>query len=140
MLILKKQASVTLNDFLAINMCTVLYKLLPSLLVNRWRPVLQHLISPEQGVFVTGQDIVDNIFLIHETWNYVRSRSGQKHRYFLFKLDMEKTYDRVTWYLLQTIMQHVGLPPKWIDLILACATEFISFIRWNGHYFEPFVA
>eukprot|EP00253_Pinus_taeda_P008465 PITA_08465 len=49
-----------------ISLCNASYKIVAKLLANRIKPLLQKLISPAQGGFVKGRQILDNVIQIQE--------------------------------------------------------------------------
>lgn len=50
----------------------------------------------------------------------------------VIKLDMSKTYDRVEWIFLEKMMQKMGFPNRWIDLIMKCVCTVSYSILVNG--------
>ncbi|XP_058068824.1 uncharacterized protein LOC131218159 [Magnolia sinica] len=62
---------------------------------TRLATVLPKLISPEQGAFIQGRAIVENVAL---AWENFREINRKIHRgNIAIKFDMEKAYDRVNW-------------------------------------------
>eukprot|EP01018_Ginkgo_biloba_P014488 Gb_16744 [translate_table: standard] len=59
-------------------------------MANRLKVILPKLISEEQGGFVQGKQIADNVVLVQEALHSARMRKGSL---MLIKLDMAKAYD-----------------------------------------------
>ena len=48
------------------------------------------------------------------------------------KLDMSKTYDRVKWFYLSSIMEKMGFTEHWISLLMLCVKTMTYSILVNG--------
>eukprot|EP00253_Pinus_taeda_P032639 PITA_32639 len=57
-----------------ISLCNSSYKIVAKLLANRIKPLLQKLISPAQGGFVKGRQILDNVIQIQEALHSSHAR------------------------------------------------------------------
>lgn len=61
-----------LFSYQSINLCTILYKICTNLMVKRLKHILPHLICPEQGAFVRGRSITDDVMVtqkfIYDLW------------------------------------------------------------------------
>lgn len=54
------------NDYRPISLCNIVCKMVAKILVHRIKPILSTLISKEQGVFVLGCNVVENILIGRE--------------------------------------------------------------------------
>ncbi|KAL4283814.1 hypothetical protein GQ457_16G010140 [Hibiscus cannabinus] len=100
-LIPKIQAPTQMRQFRPISLCTVVYKTVSKVLVNRLRPLMSVCIDEEQAAFVPGRHISDNIIVAHELIHYLQSSRNGPNKGAALKLDIEKAYDRVEWSFLQ---------------------------------------
>eukprot|EP00253_Pinus_taeda_P032424 PITA_32424 len=66
-LIPKETNPETFARFRTISLCNASYKILAKLLANRIKPLLNKLISSNQGGFVEGRHILDNVIQVQET-------------------------------------------------------------------------
>ena len=62
----KTQNASSVNEFRPISCCTVLYKYISKVIVDRIKPFLDGLVSRTQSAFISGRRIVDNILMAHE--------------------------------------------------------------------------
>lgn len=77
-----------------ISLCTVTYKTITKLIVNRLQHLLPDLIGPHQTSFVPGRHITENIIVAQEIIHSMKHKKGQKG-WMAIKVDLEKAYDRL---------------------------------------------
>lgn len=114
-----------LSQYRPILLCNVLYKICSKTMANRFRRILEEVISDEQSVFVPGRLITDNVLIAYECIHYLRNKRG-KSGDCAIKLDMAKACDRVEWRYLEAIMRTLGFPEAWCALVMKCVTT-VSF-------------
>lgn len=69
-----------------------------------------------------------------ELSHFIRTSSQSKHDFMTLKLDVSKAYDGVEWIFLQKVILHLGLPHKFVDLIMLSVT-YVSYSFMNGFQF-----
>ncbi|KAL0349860.1 UNVERIFIED_CONTAM: hypothetical protein Sradi_4135200 [Sesamum radiatum] len=70
---------------------------------------------PQTSGFVPGRLLSDNVLLAQELIHSLESRRPDAN--VVFKLDMAKAYDRVSWQFLYQVLQRKGFPQRWIGLV-----------------------
>lgn len=53
----------------------------------------------------------------------------------IFKIDLEKAYDKVSWVFLEKVLRNFNFDAKWIKLIMSWNGE--TTILWNGSPLNP---
>ena len=90
---------------------------------------MDQLISSSQSAFIKGR-------CIHDNYMYVRNLARAYHRtktpVLLFKLDISKAFDTVSWDYLIEMMEHRGFSPRWRDWISLLLCSSRSSILVNG--------
>jgi len=105
-----------------------------TLIVTRWRMVLQEIISPEQAAFVGGRDVANSFFfLVQEIWSYIGSRHITRSSIILLGWTWKNSMSFNLGFSGYCIMK-VGLWRTLVRLNLACATQFTLYLKWQGHY------
>lgn len=138
-LIPKVDYPLSFKDFMSISLCNVIYKLITKILVNRIRPMLNDIISAMQSSFIPGRNTSDNAISLQEIV-YHQRKSKRKAGNLVFKLDLEKGYDRVDWRFLEKTLRAFGFPTACVRLIMFCVTASQLTIHWNGERLPPFSA
>jgi hypothetical protein len=62
-----------MKDLRPISLCNVAYKIIPKVLANRLKVILDEIVSPNQSTFVLGRLIMDNILLAYECIHFMKS-------------------------------------------------------------------
>ncbi|KAL2904195.1 hypothetical protein RDABS01_002905 [Bienertia sinuspersici] len=91
----KVQTPSTVGDFRPIACCSTIYKCISKLLCSRLSNVLPDIISPNQGAFVSGRSIMHNALICQDLMRFYRP--SQIQDCCMFKLDVKKAYDTVSW-------------------------------------------
>ena len=129
-LIPKVQCPQDFTQYRPISLCNFINKVLSRILSDRLAQILPRLISLQQSGFVKGRKIVDNFLLAQEMVTDIGkpSRGGNV----VVKLDMMKTYDRVSWCFLLQVMRRFGFSETWIDAIWRLVSNVGFSILING--------
>lgn len=102
---------------------------------NRLKPLLPLLISPEQSGYIEGRQILDGIILIHEI---IHSLKHSKQAGMIFKIDLSKAFDKLSWTYIQKMLTAFGFPPMWVRWILSLISTTLFSILINGIPSQPF--
>ncbi|XP_074266038.1 uncharacterized protein LOC141588497 [Silene latifolia] len=130
----KLPASVT--QFGPIACCNVLYKAISKLLSARLGAMLPDLVSLNQGGFVQGRSIVENI-LIYQDLVRMYNRQSFSPRC-VFKIDLMKAYDSVSWSFVEEMLVALKFPAHFRDLVMLCVTTASFSISLNCEMFGFF--
>lgn len=115
------------------------YKIISKILAVRLKGVLHRLISHNQNAFVPHRHIQDNLILVNEVMQLLKSKSGWDGL-LAVKIDMEKAYDKVDWDFLMSIMRAFGFNSQWCHWIYQCISTVSFSILLNGSpygFFRP---
>jgi hypothetical protein len=105
-LIPKIKTPISVVDYMPINLCNVLYKMISKVLANRLKGILPSIIAPYQSAFILGRLITDNVLEAYETLHTMHTNMRSKVGFIGIKLDMNKAYDRVEWHFLEAVMRN----------------------------------
>ncbi|KAK5811863.1 hypothetical protein PVK06_027242 [Gossypium arboreum] len=97
------------SQFRPISLCSITYKLVMKVIANRFKVVFPNYISPEQAGFIIGRNISDNVIIVQEVIHSMCSRKDGRN-WMAIKLDLEKTYDRISWDFIDMSLVAAGIP------------------------------
>jgi hypothetical protein len=130
----KKDDADQVKDFRPISLVHNFAKLVTKILANRLASNLNGLVSPNQSAFIKGRFIQDNFMLVQQTSRFLHQQNKAS---LLFKLDITKGFDVVSWPFLIEVLQQLGFGQKWRDIFffLEYVGELriiiLSRIRWG---------
>lgn len=137
-LIPKVSQPLELGDFRPISLCNVIYKVVSKCLVNRLRPILDELVSPNQSAFVPGRLITDNALIAFECFHSIQKNKNSSNAACAYKLDLSKAYGRVDWKYLEQAMYKLGFAHQWVRWIMSCVTSVRFAVKFNGTLLSSF--
>ncbi|KAL2921921.1 hypothetical protein RDABS01_013412 [Bienertia sinuspersici] len=120
----------TVSDYRPIACCSTIYKCIAKLLCSRLSMVLPDIISHNQGAFVSGRSIMHNVLICQDLMRFYRP--SQIQDCCMFKLDVKKAYDTVSWGFMSEFMIQMGFPKHFIDLIMICISSPQYSLMING--------
>ncbi|XP_057419022.1 uncharacterized protein LOC130713254 [Lotus japonicus] len=138
-LIPKVDVPASFRELRPISLCNVMYKLITKVLVLRLRPCLQEIVGPLQSSFIAGRGTSDNAIILQEVAYFMMNKK-RRSRNVIFKLDLEKAYDQVSWQFLEKTLVEFGFPSSIVALIMYCVTSSSISLLWNGNRLPAFSA
>ncbi|XP_074266081.1 uncharacterized protein LOC141588541 [Silene latifolia] len=127
----------SITNFRPISLCNTTYKTVTKILVNRLKPFMHSLISPNQGSSIPGRGTDANFIIASEILHSMHT-SKSKLGWFALKLDLEKAFDRLEWDFVRTCLIAVNIDPETISLIMSCISTTSAFVTFNGTPLDTF--
>jgi len=109
-LIPKVQEATRIQQYRPICILNVSFKIFTKVITNRLNKVAQIVVSPMQTAFMPDRNIMEGVVVLHETIHELHTK---KQNGVIFKIDFEKSYDKVKWSFLQQTLRMKGFSPKW---------------------------
>ncbi|KAL0399846.1 UNVERIFIED_CONTAM: hypothetical protein Sradi_2327900 [Sesamum radiatum] len=129
-LIPKTDSPASWSEYRPISLCNVTNKICTKLMAIRLWRVLPKVLSLSQSGFTSGRLLSDNVLLAQELIYSLESRRADAN--VIFKLDMIKAYDRVSWEFLYHVLQQKGFPQCWINLVANAMSNCWFSVLLNG--------
>ena len=111
-LIPKEKGANNFSRIRPISLCNMGYKLITTLIANRIKNMLPAIIPKNQGGFIKGRKIMDNIVLVQEV---IHSSCQWKEKCMVIKLDLANAFDKVRHDFLFTLMVKFGFSKDFIN-------------------------
>ena len=119
-LIPKEKEAKTFDRFRPISMCNIGYKIITKIMATRLKHILPFIIPENQGGFVKGRKIWDNIILVQDV---IHSSLKNKDKGMVVKLDLANAFDRVNHPFLYQVMLRFGFAPELVSWVKACISK-----------------
>jgi hypothetical protein len=113
-LIPKEHEAKTIQKFRPIALTNCSFKIFSKCVTNRLGPISEDLIATNQTTFIKGKFILESVVSAHE---FIHDAVQKKESGCIFKLDYEKTYDRVDRNFLLKMLRQRGFSPKFMGII-----------------------
>lgn len=117
------------QDFRPISLISSVYKMLSKMLANRLKKVLPKIIDKNQSAFVKDRQILDGPLVVNEVIDWAKAK---KKALLIFKTDIAKAYDTVSWEYLNSMMIQKGFGEKWRKWVFECLKSGSSSVLVNA--------
>ena len=119
-LIPKEKGANSFNRFKPISLCNTSYKIITKIIATRLKRILPGIIPENQGGFIKGRKILDNIILVQEA---IHSSFQRNEKGMAIKLDLANAFDRVRHDFLFAVMTKFGFSQAFISWIKGCVGD-----------------
>ncbi|XP_074302895.1 uncharacterized protein LOC141637230 [Silene latifolia] len=132
-LIPKHERHTSFKHFRPIACCNMIYKVISKLLCNRLSLVLPDIVSENQGAFIKGRSIIENVLICQDIVQLYKRKAVSPRC--LFKIDLQKAYDTVEWEFLEQLLHGLGFPEAFSHRVMTCvtSTRFSLCLNGNAH-------
>nr|XP_016504508.1 PREDICTED: uncharacterized protein LOC107822473 [Nicotiana tabacum] len=114
-LIPKVENHSTFSDLRPISLSNYTNKTISRIISRRLNPLLNKLVSRNQSDFISSRLITENVMLTQKIIHNISKMNTGKN--IVLKLDMAKTYDRMSWTFLVAVLKRFGFSDAWINSI-----------------------
>ena len=111
-LIPKEKEANSFDRFRPISLCNIGFKIITKIMASRLKHILPRLIPENQGGFVKGRKIWENIILVQEA---IHSSLNNGEKGMVVKIDLANAFDRVSHPFLFQVMQKFGFASDFIS-------------------------
>ncbi|GBG74652.1 hypothetical protein CBR_g19060 [Chara braunii] len=134
-LIYKKGDKQNVRNWRPISLLNVSYKILAKALSRRLAKILPDLVRADQGAFVKGRSIAENILVAMGALEVI---SKEKRQVMVAMLDLEKAYDRVNWSFVLATLDHMNFGVPFRRRISAMYCHSTATVLINGRQSQEF--
>lgn len=117
-----------------ISLCNTVYKIIMKIIVDRLRPILRKIISPNQSTFVPGRWMGETTLMVNKVIHAMKKHKGIKVIVGI-KMDLQKAYDKVDWIVLTKLLILFGFSEKFTKLVLNYIFSVSMELLLNGSIF-----
>jgi hypothetical protein len=128
-LLWKKADPETVKDYMSISLVHCFAKLFAKILSSRLSPLMPSLVMNNLSAFIKGRAIHDNFRAGQSTAKLLHAR---KRSFILYKIDIAKAFDTVTWAFLLDLLHFMGFSRRWINRVSALLSTSSTRILLNG--------
>lgn len=108
------------KDYRPIGLYNIIYKLISKTILNMLKPHMNSIIHDSQSIFVDKRLITTNVIVAFEAFHSMIIRKINGYNHFALKLDLNRSFDRVEWNYLESIMLAMLFLLNLVSLILRC--------------------
>ena len=131
-LIPKEKDALSFDRFRPISLiCNIGYKIITKIMANRLKYILPRIIPENQGGFIKGRRIWDNIILVQEA---IHSRLKNRDKGMVVKIDLADAFDRVCHSFIFQVMLRYGFDPSFLRWVKSCIRNPWIFPLINRRY------
>jgi hypothetical protein len=119
----KKEGAEEVSDYWPISLIHPIAKIIMKMLALRLVPFMNDLVSMAQSAFIKKRSIHDNFLYVK---NLTTMFNKSKTLALLFKLDIRKAFDSVSWEYILDLLQRRGFPARfrnWVVVLFSTATS-----------------
>jgi Reverse transcriptase (RNA-dependent DNA polymerase) len=128
-LIPKKNGATEVGDFRPISLINSMQKCFSKILTNRLQTVIDQLVSTEQTGFLRNRHINKGFLYAQEL---ITQATKQKSQIGLFKADIFKSFDTLSWDFLIDVLKAKGFSQNWVQWIKSAVLKGTSQVLLNS--------
>jgi hypothetical protein len=132
----KKDGAEEVGNFRPISLIHAIAKIISKMLAIRLSPFMNELVSNAQSAFIKKRSIHDNFLYVK---NLATRFNKAKTPALLFKLDIRKAFDSVSWEFILDLLRRRGFPHRFQEWIAALFSSASSRVLLNGIAGKPIV-